>query len=62
MTPHIEIIRVDPSPPRRLDEDCPGCGWADLWQMELLHLGDQGVSVFARVVFCARCGHRPRRP
>lgn len=44
--------------PRRLDTDCPQCGWADLWQVTLHSLTPHGVGTVARLTRCQRCGHR----
>ncbi|CAN7241037.1 hypothetical protein LJR045_000973 [Microbacterium sp. LjRoot45] len=50
-------IRVDATEPVRLDEDCPECGWSDLWRASMLLLGAAGVSTLGVATQCSRCGY-----
>lgn len=52
------VVTVDPGTPVRLEDDCPGCGWSDLWRYTLHHLTSRGVGTLATIVVCRRCGHR----
>ena len=44
-----------PGAARRLEDDCPDCGWADLWQVTIHSLSDAGVGDVAVTTMCARC-------
>lgn len=48
-------ITLTAGTPRRLDTDCPHCGWADLWTIDLHALTPNGVSTVAHATRCLRC-------
>ncbi|WP_114587761.1 hypothetical protein [Microbacterium arborescens] len=44
----------------RLDDDCPVCGWADLWRVALHRLSPSGVTTVHEATHCTRCHDRDR--
>ena len=59
MAARVAEIRVDPHT-RHLDDECPACGWEDLWETKLLLLRPAAVTTLAHVIACVRCGFRTR--
>lgn len=51
----VHIVTLTAGTPRRLDTDCPVCGWADLWQVTLHTLTPTGVGTAAVITQCERC-------
>lgn len=54
-------IHIIPGTPIHLEEDCPNCGWADLWRVEGHMISPAGVSTIGVATRCVRCGYTPSR-
>ena len=49
------VLVLTAGTPVRLEEDCPECGWADLWAVTVHSISTHGVGTMGIFTGCARC-------
>lgn len=48
-------LHLTPGAPHRVTDTCPECGWADIWEITLYVLKDDGPIDVASARRCLRC-------
>lgn len=51
----VHVVTLTPGTPTKLDDECPACGWADIWEVAILSLSPNGVCTVAIARRCLRC-------